>query len=734
MSVGFQSRVSEEGPEGPVAQVYAFGPFVLDTTRHTLTRDGRPITLTPKGFELLLILVRSGGRVLSRQELVAALWPDTFVEEGNLSYQMSALRKALGDTPAEAVMTVHGAEAWIETVPKVGYRFAVTVTTPGGDARLPRRRPRRWLWGAAAAALVAGALWTVANRADRSGPVSIYGTTAVPLTTYPGWETSPSLSPDGTQVAFAWDGPERDNADIYVKLVGDGEPIRLTHDARVELAPSWSPDGRRIALLRMPIDGQPADLAVMPSLGGTVRRIAALSPLGPTLDHRGTNHLAWTPDGKWLAVGAVIDEQSGIWLVEVDGPRRRRLTEAPFRRIDRSPRVSADGKRVAFIRSGPISRATLLVVPLGPGFAAAGPPQEVIDPWPQYVGSVAWGADQASLVYAVGGHMGMSRLELVRLGPDGMTRAGPAEPLPFGDQATGLDVAPSGRLVYVRRLRDTGLWSLDLEDPSGGVTGFPALESSLDEHTPHFSPDGRRLVFASTRSGTEELWIADVDGSNPRKMTSMGGPLCANPQWSPDGRQVLFNSVRAGSSDLYLLDPETASLRRLTSDPGWEDQPRWSRDGRWIYFSARAEGQSRNEIWKIAPDGGQAAQVTTNGGTTAEEAYDGRALYVARVQRSDTTLWRVPLDGGPETRLAADLADNLGFVVGRRRVYFRSRGQPSVPGPVVAVDVATGRRSVLAPFDKAWWFGMTVSPDERRLLISAVNAESLDIMLVEPPS
>lgn len=108
------SDVAARSREG----IYAFGPVQIDLARHAVTRDGHPVMLAPKTFELLLILVRSGGRVLSRQELLAALWPDTFVEEANLSFQISTLRKALGD----------GAEQWIETVPKVGYRFTPDVT------------------------------------------------------------------------------------------------------------------------------------------------------------------------------------------------------------------------------------------------------------------------------------------------------------------------------------------------------------------------------------------------------------------------------------------------------------------------------------------------------------------------------------------------------------------------------------------------------------------------------
>jgi Tol biopolymer transport system component len=664
-----------------------------------------------------------------------------------------------------------GAAQWIETVPKVGYRFTPEVTRVpwvGRDQEPARADPVAAVLGSTdglvvperssapsrlarflstpaaratlllttlAAVAVAAFAGRAATRTAVTVPASRLGTTATPLTSYPGPEASPSLSPDGTQVAFSRRVPGDGFNDIFVKLVGDGEPVRLTNGPRSRLAPSWSPDGRWLAFLRQPLDGSPWDLVVMPSLGGTERRVASLRFSTTTLDHPGTNLLSWTPDGKWLALGAVIDEQAGIWLVEVDGPGRRRLTQTPPRLTDRSPKVAADGTRVAFIRAGPISHAALLVVPLGPDLTPRGAPRQVIDPWPRYVGSVAWGADQASLVYAVGGHMGMSRLELVRLKPDGMTPVGPSEALPFGDQATGLTVAASGRLVYVRRLRDSGFWTLDLEDPSRGETELSALGSSLDEHTPHYSPDGRRLVFASTRSGTEEIWIADVDGSNPRKMTSMGGPLCANPQWSPDGRQVVFNSAKAGSSNLYLLDPEAGSIRRLTSAPGWEEQPRWSRDGRWIYFAAQAEGQPRSEIWKISSGGGEVIQVTTGGGLMAEESHDGRALYVARAGPTATALWRVPLDAGPESRVADDLAgSSLNFVVGRKTVYFLAAAKRPPFLSIVAIDIATGRRATLAPFGKSPWFGMTLSPDERRLLVSAVNSVNLDLMLVDPPA
>src|SRR6185312_1724089 len=166
-------------------------------------------------------------------------------------------------------------------------------------------------------------------------------------------------------------------------------------------------------------------------------------------------------------------------------------------------------------------------------------------------------------------------------------------------------------LVYAAQFRDTNLWKLSLRGQAVAGTG-PVAASTLDEHTPDYSPNGKRLAFASTRSGSEEIWVSDADGSNPMQVTSMGGPQCANPRWSPDGRMILFNSRREGSADLYLLRPDTGELRRISNDPGEEVEPRWSRDGRTIYFGSNRTG--RLEVWKMPATGGPATQITKQGG------------------------------------------------------------------------------------------------------------------------
>ena len=157
------------------------------------------------------------------------------------------------------------------------------------------------------------------------------GPIAVPLTTYPGWEVYPTLSPDGSQVAFSWEGSSEDNRDIYLKLVGPGEPHRLTTDP----APTSVPRGRPTAAKSPSCDGWPSESRSLghipdsgsgrsgtPARGNRLRRAKFRSAPGGLL--------AWTPDGRWLAAAGRFGpgDPSEIWLLSPETGERRRLTVA----------------------------------------------------------------------------------------------------------------------------------------------------------------------------------------------------------------------------------------------------------------------------------------------------------------------------------------------------------------------------------------------------------------------
>src|SRR5690606_11821117 len=124
----------------------------------------------------------------------------------------------------------------------------------------------------------------------------------------------------------------------------------------------------------------------------------------------------------------------------------------------------------------------------------------------------------------------------------------------------------------------------------------------------------------------------------------------------------------------------------------------WSHDGLWIYFGMQADELSEMEIWKISSQGGDAVQMTTSGGLCALESDDGRALYVTRPHPPASSLWRIPLDGGPAVRLADDVAGVMNVALGRRAVYYLAVGQLFSSTSVGAIDIATGKRTTLASF------------------------------------
>ena len=172
-----------------------------------------------------------------------------------------------------------------------------------------------WGWAAAGAAAVlllsAAAAWFWLSSGERPADLK-----PVALTAYPGSETSPSFSPDGNKVAFAWNGEKQDNYDIYVKQIGStGPPFRLTSRPEAEWTPAWSPDDRWIAFQRMQPDG--TSIVLIPPLGGPERIVRNL--------RKSSGPLSWTPDSKWLIYSDVEppDEFFSLWAISIARPDGR---------------------------------------------------------------------------------------------------------------------------------------------------------------------------------------------------------------------------------------------------------------------------------------------------------------------------------------------------------------------------------------------------------------------------
>ncbi len=174
------------------------------------------------------------------------------------------------------------------------------------------------------------------------------------------------------------------------------------------------------------------------------------------------------------------------------------------------------------------------------------------------------------------------------------------------------------RLVFSRSLLDN-----DVYEMAWGHPPQPVAASSFDDFLPHFSPDGRQIVFCSARSGESfELWIASADGSGARQLTRGLGRGCAG-VWSPNGQQIAFDSLdEDGRCHIWLIDPDGGTPRQVTTDPGSQRAPSWSHDGQWIYYWLQQSDHS--DVWRTRLSDGVKEQLTHDGKTEfGVELFDG---------------------------------------------------------------------------------------------------------------
>jgi Tol biopolymer transport system component/DNA-binding winged helix-turn-helix (wHTH) protein len=727
--------LSEEGPFGQ----YSFGDYLLDRRAGTLPCGGAEIGLRSKSFDVLAHLVERHGRLVEREELMQAVWPDVEVTDESVTRCIADIRKALSDD----------AQRLIRTVPRRGYLFAAPVATlipepPRSQAAAPEvvtRQPWRsrikWICAVLAPTLlVAGAfVWRSWRGSEKAGPQR-----AFPLITLPGLARYPSFSPEGDRVAFTWTGPKQDNTDVYVQQIGAGSPMRLTTDPANDYNPVWSPDGRWIAFLRRDReDASRSELRLIAPLGGVERKLAEIRV--PNTYFLIPPYLGWCPDSQCVVVAnsAVEGRGTALFAVSLDTGEKTQLTRFEGLGGDTNPAISPDGKWLVFRRqSGGRWVGELYCLSLGPGLKPVGDPQR-LTPLELDAGYPAWMPDGEEILFsteaaevrgslwriAASGHNTPERLPFV--GEDGMmpvvSRPQPGRP---------------SRLVYVRSFQDSNIWRIQTPAP-GAPASAPVMviSSSRRECVPQLSPDGRRVAFASDRSGTWEIWISDADGSNAVQITFFETAAGA-PGWSPDRERIVFDGPSEGRRDLFAAPASGGKPRNLTFHPANYTRPSFSRDGKWIYFTSDRTGE--RQIWKMPSSGGEAIQVTTNGAFAAFESPDGRYLYYNQTMERPSPLWRVPTSGGEPVKVL-DGVVLCAFAVVDQGIYYIDRpsgnggllynDRPSGTTRLQYFNLASRQSTTVANSLGSIYLGLTASKDGRTIFYSRVDSSLDDLMLVE---
>ena len=573
------------------------------------------------------------------------------------------------------------------------------------------------------AVLVTGSVWLFSPRKPKIVP------RLSSIARYAGYQFQPSLSPEGKQVAFVWDeGTGTDN--IYVKLISVEAKLRLTSDPEHDVSPAWSPDGTKVAFLRVGPDKK--EILTVPSLGGQEHLLCRINAAQPgwvndasVMVEAHSPGPVWSPDGHFLAITDRPDtpsrdrkwEPDSIYFVSVEGGEKKKIT-SPDQSAngDYFPAFSPNGRWLAFKRETRQRDLGGIYVQQLDGGAV-----HQITSGPEVISGLTW-VSEDRLVYSSDR---TGRWQLWTISRDG----GAPEVLDVaGRNALQPNASRDGqKLVYTETFRDTNVWRLNIALKERERAEPSQLISSQGKNdSAQYSPDGKRIAFVSDRSGAKEIWLCNADGSNPLQLTSSNGVTVGTPRWSPDGRKIVYDSVKDGYTVIYIISTEGGAPTLFASGKANYMMPAWSRDGRYVYFTSH---QGAATVWKKPIAGGDGMIVANEGGEVFE-SLDGDTLYRVKslgiVQQATT--------GGPESLVPGlETAQTSRYVsVSNKGIYFLSSER--APWVIQFFDFRTHAISHVATLKRAPEFGtpsLSVSPDDQWMLFSQLDQSGSELMMLE---
>ncbi len=535
----------------------------------------------------------------------------------------------------------------------------------------------------------------------------------VALSSDAGANAYPAFPADGKRVAYSARGASKGEAfHLFVRDLPAGAPLQLTNGESSDIGPAWSPDGARLAFLRI-AEGR-TEYIVIPSDGGAERRLAEFGG-APADTAQPLPAVSWTRDGKSLVVVETGEKQlPAIALVSLADGTVRRITNPPEgSEGDSTPAVSPDGNTLAFVRATGPDSADIYLCDLAGGSLR----RLTFDD--RAIRGIAWTPDGQDVVYAA------NRANAWRLWRLPGYGGSPREIAIAGAQAHFPAIAPKGRrLAYTDSPSVSGIWRAALGTPDSDER--PIIRSLGRETAPAYSPDGKRIADVSDQTGADEIWVSDADGGNRVQLTSLKGPRVSRVRWSPDGRLLLFEARADRDAEVYTTP----------AAGGRPDKPHrvlvgggasWSHDGKSIYF------QSRGQIWKADANGGNRRQLTnTFGSVSPEESADGKYVYY----RNWRTIWRVPAGGGAEEQAIIPDHDTPWVAIqpAKKGVYYLEFARGARAMLVSFYDFTTRRNEEAFRMKSSDFFqamSFSVSPDGKYILYPRVDQSQTNLMLVE---
>jgi Tol biopolymer transport system component len=409
----------------------------------------------------------------------------------------------------------------------------------------------------------------------------------------------------------------------------------------------------------------------------------------------------------------------GIFLLNVEtGEKRQLTTPPPGHRADVLPAFSPDGRTLAFLRDRTYADKDIYLVPV-----SGGEPRPLTHDHLRIDG-LAWTPDSRGIVFS------SPRGGLPRLWRIAVTGGEPEALSGVGEQARDVAIALKGdRLAYVKAPVDNHIWRVERPGtPTERPRATRFAYSIGYEMSPHYSLDGRRVVFDSGRSGSQEIWVCDSDGLPPhQQLTTSGGPLVGSPNLSDDGLEVAFDARTSGESAIWVVGVEGGRPPRKLSKGPQDNRPSWSHDKQWVYF-IRTQSGSRH-IWKVSRQGEPEVRLTRKqGAVVSSESADGKWVYYTDMK----DFWKISVDGGEESYVFKLPKQSIGWTVAEDGIYFLDQDSP----PEVTIkffDFASQQTTLITQLEKSPFEdirGLAAAPNGKSFLYTKLSYPR-DIMLVE---
>ncbi len=645
---------------------YKFDPFVLDVEERVLLRNGRPVAVTPKVFDTLLLLVQNQGCVVSKQKILDTLWPDCFVEESNITFNITMLRKVLGDTKREPL--------YIETVPRRGYRFKTEVkevlaedvradmpeigvppltdTDKGGRIEAEtnntaqptfntfengsRRQDTDRLDNPTVAPQVSASqvdkkvaisqslafaliflllivgvpIWYFSHRYfDHEQKGSLAQMPLAPAAlkfeqiTNSGNIVSAAISPDGKQVVYVLENSGQQS--LWLKQLATSVDVQIIPPAySVYHQICFSHGGEYIYFTRH-AEVDPDDLYRIPAFGGPSTKLIP-SVQGP---------FSLSSDDRQVAFSRVDQSrgESFLYVANTDDSDERQLAVHKEPDWLKNCAWSPNGKViVCALGETNSSHQTITLVEVD---VASGQERLLVKPNWFNARQLQWLPDGSGLLMCVKEKLS-SRDQIWQMSYPG------AEVYKVTDDTNNYLLfsltADASKMIAVQAELSSNIWV------SPNADGSDAKTVSAGRGRLTWTPDGKIVYVARSGVGWD-VWLANADGTELRQLT-FNSEINDYPAVSPDGRYIVFHSDRTGADHLWRMNSDGSNQMQLTNGYA-ERNAAISPDGRWVYYNTSAD----LKLWKIAAEGGEPLKLTDQYALYPAPSPDGKLIAYYQV-------------------------------------------------------------------------------------------------------